>query len=156
MRRLSRALFSGVYLHHTGHIERIDTSERIGCDKDYTTVGIYFFLGISKTDRLEYYNPVSKDKCPGLAARRIPAGSFKCERFVKSSLASRMVGFMRGGRLALESSSRSAVAISTVRVYDFVSVAGLSVYPSLMEPSLTHLAILKLKHKLTLVPILRF
>lgn len=31
-------------------------------------------------------------------SRGLPAGSFKCERFVKSSLASRMVGFISGGK----------------------------------------------------------
>ena len=34
----------------------------------------------------------------------MPAGSFRCDKFVRSSLASSMAGFMRGGREALLSS----------------------------------------------------
>ena len=30
-----------------------------------------------------------------------PAGSFKCDRFVRSSLASSMVGFIKGGSVLL-------------------------------------------------------
>lgn len=33
-------------------------------------------------------------------ALNVPAGSFRCERFVRSSLASSMAGFISGGRFA--------------------------------------------------------
>lgn len=47
----------------------------------------------------------------------VPAGSFKYERFVRSSLASRIVGFIGGGRRGLESSCNAATVVSSARVY---------------------------------------
>ena len=44
-----------------------------------------------------------------------PAGSFKCDRLVKSSLASSIAGFINGGRFGLLSSRSSAWVVSIVR-----------------------------------------
>ena len=44
----------------------------------------------------------------------IPAGSFKCDKFVRSSLASSMVGFISGGRTPLVSSCRMSKVVWTV------------------------------------------
>lgn len=43
-----------------------------------------------------------------------PAGSFKCDRLVRSSLASSIAGFISGGRLGLLSSRSSAWVVSSV------------------------------------------
>jgi len=37
-------------------------------------------------------------KSGAAAASNVPAGSLRCERFVRSSLASSMAGFIKGGR----------------------------------------------------------
>ena len=75
-------------------------------------------MGVSKANGLQYCKDVSTMLNPvRFIVQGIPAGSFRCERFVKSSLASNMVGFIRGGRLAFESSSKSAAASSIVFVY---------------------------------------
>ena len=47
----------------------------------------------------------------------VPAGSFRCDKFVRSSLASRMVGFIRGGSEASEPFCRASKATSTVFDY---------------------------------------
>ena len=44
----------------------------------------------------------------------LPAGSLRWERFVRSSLASRMAGFIKGGRDASWPSCRTATVVSTV------------------------------------------
>ena len=41
----------------------------------------------------------------------MPAGSLRCDKFVRSSLASSMAGFMRGGREALLSSWSAAKVV---------------------------------------------
>ena len=70
----------------------------------------------------------------------LPAGSFKYDRFVRSSLASSMVGFMSGGRLGLESSCSAATVVSNVRLYrsrvnsDASIVTGLPVVGVLTSP----------------------
>lgn len=58
-----------------------------------------------------------------------PAGSFRCDRFVKSSLASSIAGFIRGGKEEVESSWSVARVVSTVFVWlpDLVSL--LTLYP---------------------------
>ena len=49
--------------------------------------------------------------------RSLPAGSFKYERLVRSSLASSIAGFIKGGRLVVvESSIRAPVVVSSVLV----------------------------------------
>lgn len=88
--------------------------------------------------------------------QRIPAGSFRCERFVKSSLASNIVGFISGGRLAFESSSRSAAASSIVLVCTRTSQHMVDLLIGAFHMHCTHLSILKLKDELKLVPVLRF
>ena len=47
----------------------------------------------------------------------LPAGSFRCERFVKSSEASSIVGFIKGGKFELLSSDKASRVVSTVLVY---------------------------------------
>lgn len=42
----------------------------------------------------------------------LPAGSFRCERFVKSSLASSIVGFIKGGSFELLESARASSVVS--------------------------------------------
>lgn len=46
-----------------------------------------------------------------------PAGSFRWDKFVRSSLASSMAGFIKGGRFGLLSTCSSACVVSTVFVY---------------------------------------
>ena len=88
---------------------------------------------------------------------RIPAGSFRCERFVKSSLASSIAGFISGGRSAFESSSRSARASSIVFVCTCSSQLAASSQNWVSQGVLsTHLSVLQLKDELELVAIFGF
>jgi hypothetical protein len=57
---------------------------------------------------------------PRLVVPNIPAGSFKCERFVRSSLASSMAGFISGGRFGSLPSLMEASVVSTVLVWGHV------------------------------------
>lgn len=78
----------------------------------------------------------------------LPAGSLRCERFVKSSLASRIEGFIRGGKVVSLSSWR--VARFVVIVLDY-SKPHVSLRVCELSPSWTHLSIDKLKDQLDLV-----
>lgn len=86
----------------------------------------------------------------------IPAGSFKCDKLVRSSLASSMAGFIKGGRFASPPSWTPASVVSTVLVCS--ENRQLPIRRHLSQHGLEHrrsayLAILELKHQLDLVPI---
>ena len=49
---LGSPVLAGVHLDHLGDVERINTSKRVGGDKDDATVGIDFLLGVSELDGL--------------------------------------------------------------------------------------------------------
>lgn len=112
---LRGSLFSSIHLYHPGDVERIDTSKRIGSNQHNPAVCINLFLRISQSDGLKDYDRLSdvsgREMCIG-----IPAGSFRCDKFVKSSLASSMAGFISGGREALLSSCKAATVVSMVFV----------------------------------------
>lgn len=59
MRCLRGTVFPGIDLHHLWHIQRIDSGERVGCNQDNTTVGIYLLLGIAKFYSLQDFKAVS-------------------------------------------------------------------------------------------------
>lgn len=115
MGSLGSSLFPRIHLHHPRDIERINPSKRVGSYQHYSTVCVYLFLGVSQSNRLEncVTKVISRAIVEDVRGRRIPAGSFKWDRFVRSSLASSIVGFINGGRLESESSSNAAAVIST-------------------------------------------
>ena len=79
----------------------------------------------------------------------VPAGSFKCERFVRSSLASSIVGFISGGRLA-PSDWSSATVVSMVFAYSYHTISngiGLDIARKL------YLSIVELEDEDDLVPV---
>jgi hypothetical protein len=47
----------------------------------------------------------------------------RCDKFVKSSLASSIVGFIRGGSFGLLSSARASAVVSMVLVYRIIRVS---------------------------------
>jgi hypothetical protein len=53
----------------------------------------------------------------------IPAGSLRCDKFVKSSLASSILGFIRGGSFGLLSSARASAVVSMVLVCRIIRVS---------------------------------
>jgi hypothetical protein len=55
---------------------------------------------------------VSKTRIARLCLWSVPAGSLRCDRFVKSSLASSMVGFIKGGSFELLGSARASSVVS--------------------------------------------
>lgn len=121
--------FTGVGLYKTRIVEVVHPVERICRDKDNTGIGVNLTLRISKFNGLQ--NCVQKtriskdDSCKWIFPPKVPAGSFKCDKLVKSSEASRTGGFINGGRSlssAFPSSTISDVvlAIFYSRVY-FIS-----------------------------------
>jgi hypothetical protein len=85
---------AGVDLDHAGDVERVDLGKRIRGNEDYARVCVDFLLGISELDGLEDYRE-SVEK--GMGVETVPAGSLRCDRLVRSSLASSMAGFISGG-----------------------------------------------------------
>lgn len=85
----------------------------------------------------------------------VPAGSFKWERFVRSSLASSIAGFINGGRLELLSTCNSAcvVSISLVFYHIFISLSWSYIFGCTVMWISTNLAILQHKNKLDFVAI---
>lgn len=82
----------------------------------------------------------------------MPAGSLRCDRFVRSSLASSMAGFIRGGREALLSSWRAAMVVSIV--FDCLrAVVSLIQKASLPVDSMAYLAVGQLENQLDLIPL---
>lgn len=122
MGRAVGPLLSGIYLHHARYVEGIHSCEWIGCYQHYTRVCIDLFLQIAQLDGLEHCLPVSRSRQePGQCS--IPAGSFRCDKFVRSSLASSMAGFIKGGRFGSLPSCTAAKVVSTVFVCRALSVS---------------------------------
>lgn len=115
MRCLRGALLPSIDLHHLRDIERINSSERIGRDQDDATVGIYLFLRIAEFYSLQDFKAVSRRSQSSKSD--LPAGSFKCDRLVRSSLASSMAGFISGGKFGLLLTCSSSFVVSTVLDY---------------------------------------
>jgi hypothetical protein len=94
------SLLASVDLHHARDIQRVHSREGIRCNQHDTRVCVDFLLQIAQLDGLEHCMlSVWLDGFPLGAAVCVPAGSFKWDRLVKSSLASSMAGFISGGRL---------------------------------------------------------
>lgn len=113
MGRAIGPLLPGVDLYHSRHVERIHACKRICGNQHDTRVCIDFFLQVAQLDGLEH--------CDGSAVARrevgvsdIPAGSFRWDRLVRSSLASNMAGFIKGGKLGSLPSWMAARVVSTV------------------------------------------
>ena len=95
-----RPLLAGIYLHHAGYIERVDSGKGIRRDQDDTRVSVDFLLQVPQLNGLKHCVLVSMlAQLPVSTAVSVPAGSFRCDRLVRSSLASSMAGFINGGRL---------------------------------------------------------
>jgi hypothetical protein len=107
-------MFPSVDLNHLWNIERVDPRERICSNQDYTTVCIYLFLEITELYSLQDLNVVKACSDDFISRINIPAGSFKCDKFVRSSLASSIVGFMSGGSLELLSICSASCVVSII------------------------------------------
>jgi hypothetical protein len=87
----------------------------------------------------------------------IPAGSLRCDRFVKSSLASSIAGFIKGGRSGLLANARASEVVSMVLVWPprlNVSIGNAEgTNRTAVRTEETHLAIFQIEHQLKLVPL---
>lgn len=114
---LRGTLLPGINLHHLRYIQRIHSGEWVRRNQDNTTVCVNLLLCVSELDGLEDCGGVSWWSKGNIFRRNKPAGSFRCDKFVRSSLASSIAGFMSGGRFGLLSTWSSACVVSTVFVY---------------------------------------
>lgn len=161
MRGAIGALLPCIDLHHARYIQRVDAREGIRRNQDNARVCVDLLLRISQLDGLEHCAPYQQCSPQQQAVRVLPAGSFRCDRFVRSSLASSMAGFISGGRLA---SLPSRMAVSVVSKSFFCvqrqrRVCGVHTCCSLLYTESpitilqkrTYLAVLQLEHQLHFV-----
>jgi hypothetical protein len=116
MGRLLGPRLAGVDLDHSRDVERVDLGKRVCRDEDYARVRVDLLLSISEFDGLEDCGE-SAGGSRTAATEVVPAGSFRCDRLVRSSLASSMAGFISGGSFDVHGSPwRESTVVSIVLV----------------------------------------
>lgn len=113
-------MLARIHLHHLRDVEGIYARKRISSNEDDATVCVDLPLSISEFDCLQDWTILAHGSDNWRTASIqacIPAGSFRWERLVRSSLASSMEGFINGGKDGLFGSWSSACVVSTIFVY---------------------------------------